>query len=46
MIPTLCGFVGFTTGRFMLRFAVLFALVFSILFRMVITPLGEERAGL
>ena len=44
-VRILCGFVGFTTGRFVLSRTLLFVLV-SVLFSIVITSLGEERAGL
>ena len=45
---SLSGFVVFTTGRFMLSFALsLFSvLVFFSPFSIVFTSLGEERAGL
>ena len=46
MILSLCGFVGFTTGRFVSSHALFFVLVFSVLFSIVITSLGEEGAGL
>ena len=36
----------FTTGRFMLSLALLFVLVFFSPFSIVITSLGEKRAGL
>ena len=42
----LCGFVVFTTGGFTLSLALLFVLVFFSPFSIVITSLGEERAGL
>ena len=54
VILTLCCFVGFTTGRFILNHAVLFLCVFVCFlfcfvffshFSIVITSLGEERAG-
>ena len=52
-----CGFVVFTTGRFMLSLVLFFVLVFIFFFfffvvvvffffGLVITSLGEERAGL
>ena len=40
-VAILCGFVCFTTRRFMLSLTLLLVLVF--LFSIVITPLGEER---
>ena len=48
MFLSLCGFVIFTTGRFVLScLAVCFRIViFSVLFSIVITSLWEERAGL
>ena len=46
VILTLCGFVFFTTGRFILSPALLFVLVFVSPFSIVITSLGEEKAGL
>ena len=46
-ILILCGFVDFTTMRFVLSPAVFCSLVFfSVLFSIVITSLGAERAGL
>ena len=43
---TLFGFVVFTTGHFVLSCLALCFHVFSVLFSIVITSLGEERAGL
>ena len=45
-ILILSGSVVFTTGRFMLSLDLLFVLVFFSPFIIVITSLGEERAGL
>ena len=54
MLPTvlkffsliLYGFVGFTTGRYMLGLVLFFVLMILVLFRIAITLLGGERAGL
>ena len=47
MVLSLCGFVFFTTGRFVLCHTLLFVLVFSsVLFSIMITSLEEEGAGL
>ena len=49
VILILCGFVVFTTGRFVWSLALHFVLVllfFSVLFSIVITSFGEERADL
>ena len=46
MILSLCDFVVFTAGRFVLSHVLLFVLVFSVLFSIVITSLGEEKGGL
>ena len=42
MILSLCGGVGFTTGRFVLSHTLLCSVLFSI----VVISLGKERAGL
>ena len=48
MVHSLCGFVVFSTRRFVLSHALLFVLVFffSVLLSIVITSHGEEGAGL
>ena len=46
MLFFFCGFVAYTTGRFMFSLALIFVLVFFQSFSIVITSLGEDRAGL
>ena len=46
MILSLFGFVVFTVRCFVLSCPLLFVSVFTVLFRILITSVGEERAGL